>query len=127
MEKSNYFFKELFSHDTESRYSKKCYECKIKFRSCRQKKNHSFLVHCAHFGGANTSLPINVLRRSVITYYSISFLLHKSSYDFYDAKKAVDDFSVAFERVFNPQIKSQAPRFNGTNKLYASRYNRTQK
>ena len=46
-DKSNYFFKELFSHDTESEYSKECYECKIKFTSCRQKKIIAFwcIVH----------------------------------------------------------------------------------
>ena len=55
-------------------------------------------MHRAQFGGENTSLPINVLRRSIITYYSINFL-------FYDAKKAVDDFAVAFEKVFNLRKK----------------------
>ena len=44
---------------------------------------------------------MNVLRRSIVTYYYINILLHKNSYDFYDAKKTVDDFAVAFERVFN--------------------------
>ena len=43
------------------------------------------------------------LRKSVITYYSINFLLHKNSYNFYDAKKIVNDFTVAFETVFNPR------------------------
>ena len=64
---------------------------------------------------------MNVLRRSIVTYYYINILLHKNSYDFYDAKKTVDDFAVAFERVF------QAPIFNGTNKLHTNRYNITQK
>ena len=95
-----YFFKELFSRNNKSRYSKNCDECKIKFRSCGQKKNQSFLVHRAQFRGAITSLPINVLRRSIITYYSINFSLHKNPYDFYDAKTTVD--AVAFERVYNP-------------------------
>ena len=67
VDKDNYFFKELFSHNTKSRYSKNFDECKIKFRSCRQKKNHSFSVHRAQFGGAITSLPINVIWRSIIT------------------------------------------------------------
>ena len=52
-----------------------------------------------------TSYFFNVLKRSVITYYSTRFLLHKNSYDFYGAKKTMDDFAVAFERVFNPQKK----------------------
>ena len=63
------------------------------------KKNHCFFVHREHVGGANNHLPINILKRSTITYYSINFSLHKNFSNFYDAKKTVDDFSLAFERV----------------------------
>ena len=73
----------------------------------KKKKNHSFLVHRAQFGKANTFLPMNVLRRSIITYYSINFLLHKNSYHFHDAIKTVYDFELAFERVFNPRKKDR--------------------
>ena len=62
-------------------------------------------MHRAQFGGANTSLPINALRRSIITFYSINFLLHKNSYHFYDAKKTVYDFALALKRPFNPRKK----------------------
>ena len=51
------------------------------------KKINSFLVHRAQCGEANTSLPLNVLKRRIITYYSINFSLHKNSYDLYDTKK----------------------------------------
>ena len=40
-----------------------------------------------------------------MTYYSINFSPHKNLYDFYNAKKTVDDFVVALERVFNPRKK----------------------
>ena len=58
------------------------------------------MVHREQFGGANNHLPINILKRSTITYYSINFSLHKNFYNFYDAKKTVDDFALSFERVF---------------------------
>ena len=47
---------------------------------------------------------MKILRRSVITYYSINFSQHKN-YNFNDAKKALDDFALAFERVFSPGKK----------------------
>ena len=65
--KDNYFFKELFTTDTENRSSRPCDDCKIRFQSCRQ-KNHCFLAHHKQVGGANNHLPINVSKRSTITY-----------------------------------------------------------
>ena len=47
---------------------------------------------------------MKILRRSVITYYSINFSQHKN-YNLNDAKKALDDFALAFERVFSPGKK----------------------
>ena len=40
--KDNYFFKELFSIDTESRYLKRCEKCKYYFGTCRIKKSQFF-------------------------------------------------------------------------------------
>ena len=36
----NYLFKELFTTDTENRYSRPCDDCKIRFQSCTQKKKN---------------------------------------------------------------------------------------
>lgn len=66
-------------------------------------------MHHGQVGGANDQLPINILKRSITTYYSINFSLHKNFYNLYDAKKTVDDFALPFERVFAPgkKVKSQ--------------------
>ena len=37
IDKDNYFFKELFTRDTENKYSRRCEECKKDFGSCRKK------------------------------------------------------------------------------------------
>ena len=57
----NYLFKELFTTDTENRYSRRCDDCKIRFQSSRQKKKEkkSFSVHHKQVRGVNNHLPIN--------------------------------------------------------------------
>ena len=58
------------------------------------KKNHCFLVHREQqVGGAiNQQLPLNILKRGVITYYSINHFQHKNYYDFFDARKLLIAF-----------------------------------
>ena len=86
---NNYFFRELFSPDS---VSKQRDECKLEFKNCRLKKNHNFLLYYNQVGGRRTQqLPISVLRRGPIFYYSINFDQHKKFYDFYD-EEIVDDF-----------------------------------
>ena len=82
---------------------------KISFKVV-DKKNHYFLAHHKQVGGANNHLPINVSKRSIITYYSINFSLYKNFYDFCDAQKAMNDFALAFEKDFSPKnkVKNQA-------------------
>ena len=83
----------------------------MQFKNCRQKKNHSFLVHREQQIGDSTNqlLPVNTLRRGVITYYSINYFQHKNFYDFFDAEKIVDNFLSTFERSFvsNKKVKMQ--------------------
>ena len=51
-----------------------------------------FLFHYEQTGGSrNRQLPLNVLRRDPVTYYSINFQQHKDFYNFYD-EKIVDSF-----------------------------------
>ena len=86
---NNYFLRELFSPDN---VSKRCDDFKLEFKNCRPKKNHNFLLHYNQVGARrNQQLPINVLRRVPIFYYSINFDQHKNFYDFYD-EKIVDNF-----------------------------------
>ena len=49
------------------------------------KKNHMFLYHYNHTGGARrlNNLPLNILRRSQIVYYSVNCDQHKNYYDFF--------------------------------------------
>ena len=37
-------------------------------------------------GEINQQLPVNILRRGPITYYSINYQQHKNLYDFFDEK-----------------------------------------
>ena len=86
------FFKDLFLPAT---IEKKCNFCDIIFKTCRQKKIHMFFFHYdtkKRFGGSQGStLPINILKRGSITYFSINFIQHKSFYDFFTSD-IVDDF-----------------------------------
>ena len=54
---------------------KKCDECQIQFKNCRQKKNHNFLFHKNQEtgGSINQQGHVNVLRRGPIIYYSINY------------------------------------------------------
>ena len=55
------------------------------------------------FGGSkSTTLPINILKRGSITYFSINFTRNKNFYDFF-ASDIVDDFLQSVYEVYNPQ------------------------
>ena len=86
------FFKDLFLPDT---LEKKCNFCDIFFKTCRQKKIHMFFFHYGtkkQFGGSKRStLPINILKRGSITYFSINFTQLKNFCDFFKSD-VVDDF-----------------------------------
>ena len=76
------FFKYLFLSDT---IDKNCHICKETFKSYRIKKKHRFLFyygqHQLQLRGRRqglSALPLNVLKRGSITYYSINFIQHKS-------------------------------------------------
>ena len=96
--KINYFLRELFSPDCNS---KRCHECQVQFKNNRQKKNHNFLINkYKPTGGAiNQELPVNISKRWLITYHSINFYQHKDFYDFYD-EKIVDRFFNSVKEAF---------------------------
>ena len=50
-------------------------------------------------GEINQQLPINILRRGPITYYSINYQQHKHFYDFFD-KKILETFFNSVKDVF---------------------------
>ena len=93
---NNYFFRELFSPDN---VSKRFDECKLEFKNCRLKKDHNFLLHYQQTGGrGNQQLPLNVLRRDPITYFSINYHQHKDFYDFFDEGAVDSFFNYVYER-----------------------------
>ena len=73
-------------------------------------KKSLFLSHYKQVGAGNNDLPINISKRSIITYYSVNFFVNKNFYDFYDAQKIVNDFVLSFETKFSPgdKVKIQA-------------------
>ena len=84
IKENDYFFMQLFLPDDNS---KRCDECKMQFKNCRQKRNHNFSYHYRQMGGEiNQQLPVNILRRGPITYYSINYQQHKNFYGFFDEK-----------------------------------------
>ena len=88
IDENNYYFKELF---TPSTVSKRCDQCKMGFRNYMVKKNHNFIHHYGHVGGARTQLPMNVPHQRKIKQYTIHFDQHKNFYDFFD-EGIVDKF-----------------------------------
>ena len=97
------YFKDLFLPDTiDKRYQ----ICRETFKSSRNKKNHMFLFHYGkqQIGGRGprtSALPLNVLKRGPITYYSISFIQHKNFYDFFRSG-AVDIFLDSVYETYRP-------------------------
>ena len=78
-------FQNLFEPDT---LDKTCGICRITFDSVGNKKKHMFLFHYLQTGGRSVNprisdLPLNILRRPPLTYYSINFEQHRNFYDFF--------------------------------------------
>ena len=90
---NNYFFKKLFLPDSTL---KRCEEYQIESNNYRQKKNHNFLFHKnQQTGGAiNQQLPVNILKRGLITYYPINFHQHKNFFMTSLMKKLLIDFLI---------------------------------
>ena len=69
------------------------------------KKIHIFFHYGTkkQFGGSkSTALPINILKRESIKYFSINFTQHKNFYDFFTSD-IVDDFLQSVYEVYHPQ------------------------
>ena len=80
----------------------KCEKCQLNFSNNESKKRHMFLRHCKQLGGSrNNNIPLNILKRGQITYYSINFNQHKSFYDFYSADM-VNGFLNSVYQSFKP-------------------------
>ena len=70
------------------------------------KKIQMFFFHYGtkkQFGGSKKSkIPINILKRGSITYFSINFTQHKTFYDYFTSGM-VDDFLQSVYEVYQPQ------------------------
>ena len=92
--KTNYYFKELFESDGNNCFEKKCYRCNKSFHSCRDLKNYKFLSH--YQLGDQLPVennPINILKRcNFLTTFPINFDQHQDFYNFFDSEKLVDEF-----------------------------------
>ena len=78
--KNDVYFKDLFAPDTNYRG---CDICMIDFNNSRSRKNHMFLFHYNQMGGnrGNQQLPVNILKRGPIKYFTISYNQHKNFYN----------------------------------------------
>ena len=68
-----------------------------------EKRKIMFLKQKRQTGGSrnNVNASLNILRKSIITYYSINFDQHKSFYNFYSSDM-VDDFLNVVYHTFKP-------------------------
>ena len=100
-------YKNLFEPDT---LDKTCRICRTVFDSLRTKKKHMFLFHYLQTGGSGgrrtSDLPLNILRRGPITYYSINFGQHKNFYDFFSTD-VVDIFLNNVYQVYQPNKENK--------------------
>ena len=97
---NNIYLNDIFKPDT----IRKGYDiCQIDFENSRSQKNHIFLFHYGQLGGnrGNGQLPINILKRGPITYYTILYDQHRNFFDFF-GEQIVDDFLSSVYNRFNP-------------------------
>ena len=76
-------FKDLFTPDTNI---KSCDICTLDFKNSRTRKNHVFLLHYNQMGGnrRNEQLPINILQRGPLKYFSLDYNQQNKFYDFFE-------------------------------------------
>ena len=101
VDQANSYFLDLFRTDTLDR---KCKKCCMTLNSKRMKKNHMFLYHYSQAGGARyrlIDLPLNVLRRAQIVYYSVNFDQYRNYYNFLSIDM-IDTFLDVVYDAFNP-------------------------
>ena len=84
-------------------YTKTVIFVNLSLKNQEAKKNHMFFFHYGQMGGirGNRQLPINILKRGLITYYTISYDQHKNYYDFFN-EQIVDNFLSPVYNKFNP-------------------------
>ena len=94
-------FKDLFQPNTSDR---KCDFCILNFK----KKEVMFLFHYGQMGGSRGTyqLPLNVLKRRPITYYTITYEQHRNFYDFFSDQIVEDCLNSVYSR-YNPDKENK--------------------
>ena len=98
----NYFFLEVFK-DENGWLCKECIRCNEFLITKKQLAKHNFLKHYADGNEKPVELkPVDSSKKRDITIYQISFAKHSQEYDFFDAKKTVDEFLFNVKNLFVP-------------------------
>ena len=98
----NSFFLEVFK-DENGWLCKECIRCNEFLITKKQLAKHNFLKHYADGNEKPVELkPVDILKKSDITIYQISFAKHSQEYDFFDAKKTIDEFLFNVKNLFVP-------------------------
>ena len=101
IDEDDIFFKDLFLPDTVDK------TCRKTFKNRRSKKKHMFFFIMESGRRPELStLPLNVLKRGSITYYSINFEQHKNFYDFFNSSM-VDAFLGSVYEIFRPSTEKK--------------------
>ena len=103
MRVGHYFFKQLFTlYDGTKRF--------LKFQA--KEKSHVFISLSTTDRRCLEQLPINILRRGPITYFSINFQQHKNFYNSY-GEEIVDSFLILSKNLLC-FLKMTRLRYKGT-------------
>ena len=89
---NNQFFIRLFKNQNNVFHGKRCLRCNEFLPSSRFRVNLDFLVQCDVGRKVFEGKPVNYTNFGVTWKYEITFTQHSHDYDFYNAKKSVDDF-----------------------------------
>ena len=92
IDENNWFFQKQFQVNNKT-LMRNCVRCSEFLISEKHKATDDFLKH--YEDGKNIPFeekPLDILKFSALTIYSVDFQKHSEFYDFYNSEKCVDDF-----------------------------------
>ena len=103
---NNWFFKALFKKEEDTFFVRKCCQCEQFLTSISEEKKHNFSKHFQK-GGQMTlaNRPIEIKTDTTVKKFSIEYDKRKSSYDFMDPIKLLEDFFNVVDIKFNTDGK----------------------
>ena len=91
--KTNRFFKALFSENVVTSTFTKCCICGEMVFTVSNRKEHEFVRHYGKgIQSANGEKPLNYVNMGDIEIYEIKFSEHKNDYDFFNSEELVEEF-----------------------------------